>query len=181
MNTRFQELARCLTISAGGKSDKESILAEAVEHIQRQAASIRELTTQNATLRSETKELRTEKNELRSDKNYMRTEVDNLRSESVRLQNALEGMQKGLGPSAQGNGEQFPYNSQLPSINGSGATNGTPMDNGYSGVVRSPDNIAKPDIDNNGNHYAATTTNASNVGERQRRNSRSRSDGRGVR
>lgn len=81
MNTRFSELAACLVISAGGKSDKESILAEAVDHVKKQAAMIAELEKQNKDLMTEAKSLREEKIELRQDKNYIREERDRYKTE----------------------------------------------------------------------------------------------------
>lgn len=81
MNTRFNELAACLVISAGGKSDKESILAEAVEHVKKQTAKIEELSRQNLELQSEARDLRAEKSELRQDKNYLREERDRYKEE----------------------------------------------------------------------------------------------------
>lgn len=85
MNTRFGELAACLEISAGGKTDKESILVEAVEQVKRQAARILTLDKQNKDLMAEAKNLREEKNELRQDKNYIRTERDNYKTELENL------------------------------------------------------------------------------------------------
>lgn len=81
MNTRFGQLAACLDISAGGKTDKESILAEAVEHVKKQAAKILTLEKQNRDLLAESKSLREEKNELRQDKNYIREERDKYKVE----------------------------------------------------------------------------------------------------
>lgn len=81
MNTRFNELAQCLVISAGGKSDKESVLAEAVEHCKKQASTIRNLERQNRELISEANVLRSEKTELRRDKNDLREERDRLKAE----------------------------------------------------------------------------------------------------
>lgn len=81
MNTRFSELAGCLTISAGGKSDKESILAEAVEHVKKQATMIQDLEKQNRELMSAAQDLRAEKIEIRQDKNYIREERDRLKAE----------------------------------------------------------------------------------------------------
>lgn len=81
MNTRFNELAACLIISAGGKKDKESILADAVDHVKKQAAIIEDLEKQNKELLAEAKSLREEKTELRQDKNYMREERDRYKSE----------------------------------------------------------------------------------------------------
>lgn len=81
MNTRFSELAACLVISAGGKTDKESILAEAVDHVKKQAAVIEDLEKQNKDLLAEAKSLREEKNELRQDKNYIRKERDTYKAD----------------------------------------------------------------------------------------------------
>lgn len=90
MNTRFVELASCLTISAGGKSDKEGILAEAVDHVKKQANTILELEKQNRELQSEARDLRTEKIELRQDKNYIREERDRLKAELDALKAQLK-------------------------------------------------------------------------------------------
>lgn len=89
MNTRFNELAACLVISAGGKSDKESILAEAVEHVKKQKAKIEELSKQNGELLSEARDLRAEKSELRQDKNYLREERDQCKEELEALKSQL--------------------------------------------------------------------------------------------
>lgn len=90
MNTRFNELASCLVIAAGGKSDKESILAEAVEYVKKQAKTIEELRVQNRELQSEASDLRAEKTELRQDKNYLREERDKYKKEVDRLQVELK-------------------------------------------------------------------------------------------
>lgn len=94
MNTRFNELAACLVISAGGKSDKESILAEAVDHVKKQAGVIAELQKQNRELLSEARDLRLEKTELRHDKNYIREERDRLKGEVERLVEELGGRKR---------------------------------------------------------------------------------------
>eukprot|EP00177_Eucheuma_denticulatum_P007374 GFKZ01013416.1.p1 GENE.GFKZ01013416.1~~GFKZ01013416.1.p1 ORF type:complete len:564 (+),score=79.33 GFKZ01013416.1:242-1693(+) len=89
MNTRFNELASCLVIAAGGKSDKESILAEAVEYVKKQAKTIEDLRAQNRELQSEASDLRAEKTELRQDKNYLREERDKYKKEVERLESEL--------------------------------------------------------------------------------------------
>lgn len=91
MNTRFTELAACLTTSAGGKSDKESILLEAVQHVRKQDATILKLEKQNRELRSEVNDLRGEKNELRHEKNYTRGERDRLKAELDSLKSEMKG------------------------------------------------------------------------------------------
>ena len=94
MNTRFSELAKCLVISAGGKSDKESILAEAVEHCKKQAATIRDLERQNQELMSAARELQAEKSDLRRDKNDLREEGDRLKEELEALKAELNGRKR---------------------------------------------------------------------------------------
>lgn len=89
MNTRFNELAACLVISAGGKSDKESILAEAVEFVKKQTTKIDELSRQNRELQSEARDLRAEKSELRQDKNYLREERDRYKTKLDALKSQL--------------------------------------------------------------------------------------------
>mmetsp|Transcript_8646 Transcript_8646/g.25986 ORF Transcript_8646/g.25986 Transcript_8646/m.25986 type:complete len:339 (+) Transcript_8646:81-1097(+) len=92
MNTRFSELALMLPRINNGKSDKESILAEAVENTRRQNNYVLELNMQNQALKTEIEELRTEKNELRADKVYLRAElaaaredIKNLKSDHMML------------------------------------------------------------------------------------------------
>ena len=56
-------------------------MAEAVEHVKKQASAIQELEKQNRELLNEARDLRAEKSELRQDKNYIREERDSLKAE----------------------------------------------------------------------------------------------------
>mmetsp|Transcript_5621 Transcript_5621/g.16732 ORF Transcript_5621/g.16732 Transcript_5621/m.16732 type:complete len:282 (+) Transcript_5621:67-912(+) len=85
MNSRFSELALILPRTTNGKTDKETILAEAVENARRQNNSILELNMQNQALKSEIEELRAEKSEIRADKQYVRNELESAREEMRNL------------------------------------------------------------------------------------------------
>jgi len=86
INVRFNELAVLVMRNGNGKSDKESVLADAIEHVRQQSSIILELTNKNQALSEELETQRAEKIELRADKRYLHDELASIRSEHRRLQ-----------------------------------------------------------------------------------------------
>ena len=103
MKNKFGELQAIVIPAASGRTDKESILGEAVDYVRRQNKTIKDLKEQNESYKAEVADLRQEKAELRADKKQLRDEVDNLRKRLTQMQShTSQGFPLAAPPAASG-------------------------------------------------------------------------------